>query len=562
MQITPNEVSTSNVTPSNLDLKVAQLINNLAGKPLLIEKLVLAQSQGLLLSLSIDKPPLQLQLPLKLAQSFENVGQNINKLSLSVTNQQRIELTLLPSNLEASTKLGVNSQQAIKPIVFQKALLLPDGLLKLDNPKLAAVQVANSTNRLQNTSNLDAGRLNSTPPLNQANTSALPAKVTDKPSNSKINEITVAEAAKTILKTHFTKQLPIASHIENIVKFAQALPTTDSPHPLVAKLNQQLVHLVSQIEKPTDYSATEIKQRVNDSGHFLEKNLAHQLRVGTELGSESKSTLKQTELTNSQVKETPVLVPQKLSLEQSNDTKLILLKIKTTLETLIRRIETPVTSEKASPQPTSSPLQPNEIRLSESQRILLEQLTRNLLSQQNNKPEQQVYRTAIQTKNQILNLQQAAIKQTSEILAEVKSTLSQIESNQLLSLKNETPNLHQFLIDLPIKNNSEIDSFEMLFENSDITQGKQKVKKWKVIVRFDLEPLGPMFAQIELENERISTHFFAKAQQTAALINQHLHILKQSLFSAGVDIEKLQGSQGKIPDTLIRNSEQLVDTHA
>jgi len=520
VQITPNDANTNSGQSTSLDLKIAQLVSNFASKPLLIEKFLLTQSQGILLNLSNGKQPLELQLPLNQAKLFDYIGQNITKLVLSITPQKNIQLTLITPELK--TTIITENQPLAKLIVFQKAVLSPDGLLKLDNPK---AQTTTTTNYV--------GQSN----LTRANASKLTT-----------NEITIAQAAKTLLKTHFSKQLSVASHLNKITDIANNTAKIDSPQPLVAKLSKQLAQFFSSIEKSSHFSAAEIKQRINNSGHFLEKNLSQLIQFDAESKNVKISTGKPLELTKQLMNKTSLPITKNISLEQNNDSKLMLLKIKTTLETLIRKIETSPKQQKNQSQPID-------------QKILLEQLIRIFSPKQNPGVAPTTIQKTNQTKNQLLNLQQTVLKQTTEMLTEIKNTISQIESNQLLSLKNETPNLHQFLIDLPIKNNSDIDSFEMLFENSDITNNNKKVKRWKVIVKFDLEPLGPMFAQIELENERISTHFFAKARETAQLINQHLHVLKKSLFSAGVDIDKLQGSQGKIPDTLLQNSEQLVDTH-
>lgn len=151
----------------------------------------------------------------------------------------------------------------------------------------------------------------------------------------------------------------------------------------------------------------------------------------------------------------------------------------------------------------------------------------------------------------------------SKLLQEIiKNGLQKIEQNQLHSLKSEQFNLQQFLIDLPIKQNGMIDSFEMRFESQSKNNNSVKNKYWKVVVRFDLEPLGPMFAEIQFENEKISTHLFAEKKETASLINQHLPTLKKSLFSAGVDVNRVSGSQGNIPENLRNQDKPSIDTHA
>lgn len=528
MQITPNDAANSSLKLTSLDLKVAQLVQQFADKPLLIEKLAISQPQGLLLNLSGGTNAKQgsafdLQLPLKTAKLFENITQNSSRLSLAIVDKKNIQLSLLSPRINATSTttnsksgdLAINDLQVAKQIIFQKALLSAKGILKLTHPKPQSLHESNLVNHLNKPNNSD----------NQI----------------KPNQLTVAQAAKSILKSHFSNHTPISTHLASILKIENKLSQIQQPHSDISNLKKYFSELFTSIGKPENYSAKEIKQKIANSGQFLERNLSKLVQARSE--SQKEFNLGNTLIDKANVNPATQSAKQNIFSAQTGDVKLILLKIRTALESLVKTIES---------------IPANENKLSDSQRLLVEQLAHNLAnkqSQQNSPPN-------LALKNQLINLQQLSLRLTSEMLTTIQSSVTQLENNQLLSLKNETPNLHQFLIDLPIKNNSEVDSFEMLFENSNNNEIKQKVKRWKVVVRFDLEPLGPMFAQVELQNEKISSHFFAKKPQTAALINQHLHLLKQSLFSAGVEVEKIEGSQGKIPDTLLRNSEQLVDTHA
>ncbi len=599
MQITPNDVGASKGHLNSLDPKVLQLINSLANKPLLIEKLVLNQAQGVLLKIASNLGQLSLQLPLKTSNLFKNISQNNVKLSLSINHQQQVRLQLTPSN---SIEAG---NQPSKAIVFQKSSLLAEQILKLGNPLSIAVKAEKSTLHQSNSTASKQTQLNhsaqnpqklkltaeqltkltaSSPKTNPQTSAALAgsplrtsdplesnlsAKVQATASSKSLSsdELTLASAAKQLLKNHFSKQLPVSKHLQAISQAAKTLAKLESPGPLEVRLQNQLKQLLAVIQKPTTHTASEIKQRVTNSGHMLEKNLGKQL-VQAEQEAKQPNKLENQKLDLPPPIKTQFSIEQKkvqtaklegqtalpkatkkLTTEasQNNDVKLLLMKIRATLESIIKPVK-PASGEQNQPQsatPTDAPKAANAKPIPAEQILV------------NNKT-----KSTAQTKIQLANQQQMVIKQANELLTEVKNIVSQIESNQLLSLKNESPNLHQFLVDLPFKNNTEIDSFEMLFERSDKLQKGQKVKRWKVVVRFDLKPLGPMFARIELENERISTHFFAREQQTAQLINQHLHVLKKSLFAAGVNIEKLAGSQGKIPERLLTDNERLVDTHA
>ncbi len=610
MEITPNDTSASKAPLSSLAPKILQLINSLAEKPLLIEKLLLNQAQGVLLKLVTPSNPLKLQLPIETAVLFKSIGQNRLLLTLSTNSQQQVQLQLTQSGSDNS------GNQPPRVIVFQTSKLLPGQILQLDNPKsFALIQQKSASGNLdsqvieqsrlvssrpaliensQHNVKLPHGGLSNTEtltsatsasknnsiqtPVSQAHRSA-PAldpshsqsslTLSESVTAKRINEdkITIADAARQLLKSHFSKQLPVSRHLANINKIANIIANLDSTSPLEVKLQKQIKQLQVIIQKPFKLSAGEIKQLIANSGHLLERNLSKQIaqeeistkqpvkhknRKNPPDGSiKSEFSIKQMKLENSSIdkqtslpkanRNTTALTPQ------SNDMKLHLMKIRSTLEAIIKPAKQPSGAQSRSP--SSAPV--SNTNLSDPKPMPAEQR----LAKATGEP-------VIQVKTQFINQQQMIVKQATELLAEVKNVVSKIESNQLLSLKNDLPNLHQFLVDLPLKNHSDIDSFEMLFEHSDVDNAGQRVKQWKVVVRFDLEPLGPMFAQVELENERISTHFFAQSQQTAQLINQHIHVLKKSLFAAGVNIDKLAGSQGKIPERLLVDNEQLIDTHA
>lgn len=611
MQITPNDVGARKGLVNSLEHKVLQLINAFSNKPLLVEKLVLSQSQGLLLKLASETKQLSLQLPIQTASLFKNLTQNSVKLSLSINNQQQVQIQLYQTN---------SSSLTTKPVVFQTAKLSPEQTLQLGNLQQNPAVLQKSKNASSNSNNTRyLNELNLKPPslensqyrpqhqLNQQSknvnlTSATSSNKetglassdsrisasqsstlsrnlrTSQPSSSPVtsrsattnqsngDKITVADAAKQLLKNHFSKQLPVARHLTNISKIAEFLSSQLPSSPLEMKLQKQIKQLLVIIQKPVNHSAGDIKQRIENSGHLLEKKLGRQIPQ-TEVSAKQpiksnnqKEIITANARTDVSIKlkegeglkvDKPTSIPNSspktlTSTSQTNDMKLQLMKIRSTLETIINPGKQPQSEQTKPSSPTAASSTPSETK------PLSTPLQSSNLT---DKP-------ATQVKAQLLHQQQVVIKQTTELLTEVKNVVSQIESNQLLSLKNDVPNLHQFLVDLPFKNNSDIDSFEMLFEKSDANTEGQKVKCWKVVVRFDLEPLGPMFAQVELKNERISTHFFAQSQQTAQLINQHLHLLKKSLFTAGVDVEKLAGSQGKIPQRLLKDNEQLIDTHA
>ena len=164
-------------------------------------------------------------------------------------------------------------------------------------------------------------------------------------------------------------------------------------------------------------------------------------------------------------------------------------------------------------------------------------------------------RTSAQANPQLIESQRALV---SEMLREVNTLLSRIETNQLTSLKNDSPNLQQLLVELPLQNGASIDSFEVLFESKN-TPEKPKEKIWNITIRFDLEPMGPMFAKVTMQGERISTHFYAEQPDTAKLLAENMEHLKDNLLASGVEIDEIKGSQGNVPNELVKDDDHKVN---
>ncbi|TQV82895.1 flagellar hook-length control protein FliK [Aliikangiella coralliicola] len=168
-------------------------------------------------------------------------------------------------------------------------------------------------------------------------------------------------------------------------------------------------------------------------------------------------------------------------------------------------------------------------------------------------------------KNQRLTKEQETVlldiqrKHINELIKAASAVINRIETNQLLSLRSELMPLQQFLFDLPILRDGQIDSFELLFDLKQNEAQSKSSKSWAVTIKFDLEPLGPMFARVTLKNQRITTHFFAQEETTAKLLEDNLHRLKNTLFLSGLDIDEISGQQGIVPDNLLNNDEHSVD---
>ena len=402
-------------------------------------------------------------------------------------------------------------------------------------------------------------------------------------------EARIDKVVRQLLKQNFAQQLPLSKFVEQLNQSLITIRAQNSSSPADSKLVEQLTNILASLNRPAKPTANAIKQRILSSGHLLESQLNKTvLTPKTTISSTANNRMSESNDQALPVKPGANRAPSTDQLNAGkqpvNDLKLQLLRVKTQIESIIRNLvnssttgsttgstqsqtsnqtssQTPnqTTASTGQPNNTSNPLsntfiQPNAASASGP-------LSADPVLAAGNKATQQP-NTNSQQNNPLYNVTQLTLKQANELLGQVKAFVAQIESNQLLSLRNDQPNLVQFLVDLPFAHHSKIDSFELLFESSQSEETSKNRKHWKVVVRFDLPPLGPMFAQVELKDERLSTNIFAESEQTSKLLNEHLHVLKKSLFSAGVDVDEITGNQGHVPTRLKDNNELGIDTHA
>lgn len=633
MEIKPTDISRSQVERATLDPKIAKLLSNIANRPLLLEKLVVSQSQGLLVQLTSQTKPtknLSLQLPLSLSRAFENVNQTRTEVSVVISANQRVIIsisqpisntissappaqrldsstpatanidTTTPSNIKTSQSTLSNKTVQQEIIQFRTAILLPDKIIKLLDPAPPTpnqLKLFNSANGIIISHKIMADKIDG---------------ASNSVTTKKQSETSLATIAAQLLGQNFSKKNPVASHLTQIKQIITQLKSNQFQSPSVNKLIQQIERLISDVKISSLPTAKNIKQRVLSSGNLLEnlasKNLIARNRALQNNNAEAAPQSTKLQQQNSPAqKESSSEIPKSLrhfvtsdvkiesakkesslndktstnSVASKNqnltktptDLKLQLMQIRATLESLIKngggKLESKNTVEPSQPSATRLRTQPVSSNIRTQQNI---ETTNQHLGNQLNKSDallqtiQNAFSQSASSQNSsaqksllLLSQQNLILRQSNELLTEVRSIISQIENNQLQSLRSDQTSIQQFLVDLPFANDPDIDSFELLFETQNDQLAAQKIKSWKVVVRFDLEPLGAMFAQIELVNERISTHIFAESQQTATLINQHMHVLKKSLSSAGVDIDELKGSQGNIPEKLIKDDPNKVD---
>lgn len=87
--------------------------------------------------------------------------------------------------------------------------------------------------------------------------------------------------------------------------------------------------------------------------------------------------------------------------------------------------------------------------------------------------------------------------------------------------------------------------------------------RWRLRLHFDLQQLGPLDVDIELQLPAVSATFWSLQPQTLHSLNQTLKPLRQRLQAMGVNVETLQARHGQLPEPARnRISQRLIDTHS
>ena len=578
-EVNANQFYNSQLIQKLLTPEIRALVEKYVNQPLLLETLLLQKNENALITLKTENKGsseinrvVQLNIPPNLSIGLDkliNQLKNAENISITVSSNQQIQISVIAKSPNANETTPVTTLQT-KPnqpqvplqtltiqLHFTKQEISSSGLLILSQPVSTTIRThASKTpdttliNTIQTVDlNKKLGEIASS--LISSSQKSSPSK----PNNILTTNIAQIETITGQLKENVSTVLSSSTLINKFVQLIENLglqklsnkkdtsldlKTIESTKSLthdfirsLGKFNIEIQKLFEAITKPialeqltqadTAQNTKNLVSRLIKSGNLFENAL--KMRVAkndtTSLSHSSK-----------------IPSDNKLLLNQLNN------QIEKLLLEIIRYSEKPVSSSQIEKIANSLITQVKEFTPLEKHQ--LETSKKNAILKNQNQQEQL----------------QNVIKLSKSLQVIINSSLQQIEQNQLHSLKSEQFNLQQFLVDLPIKQNGMIDSFEMRFESPGEKNNSIKKRYWKVVVKFDLEPLGPMFAEIQFENERISTHIFAEKKETAVLINQHLPTLRKSLFSAGVDVNKVSGSQGNIPENLYGQDKPSIDAHA
>lgn len=137
-----------------------------------------------------------------------------------------------------------------------------------------------------------------------------------------------------------------------------------------------------------------------------------------------------------------------------------------------------------------------------------------------------------------------------ELLRHVEGALARVQLNQLSSLPLDRQLAPEWLIELPVRRDSETDIW-CLRISRDQEQDKKSAPNaapgWTVMLAFDLPGLGPMQTRVSLSGDRVTAQFFCQTQGVLPVISEHLPLLQARLQQAGLQVNDLSCHHGQIP---------------
>ncbi|SDU86604.1 hook-length control protein FliK [Pseudomonas mucidolens] len=142
------------------------------------------------------------------------------------------------------------------------------------------------------------------------------------------------------------------------------------------------------------------------------------------------------------------------------------------------------------------------------------------------------------------------------------AAISRLQSHQLSSLEQTGTTadgklLTTWQLEIPMRTMQDIVPLQVKFQREEPTPDKDEPERkierdakkmlWRVELAFDMEPLGPLQVQAQLNQGKLSSQLWAIRPYTASLIESHLGSLRERLVSSGLNVGDLDCHLGTPP---------------
>lgn len=144
------------------------------------------------------------------------------------------------------------------------------------------------------------------------------------------------------------------------------------------------------------------------------------------------------------------------------------------------------------------------------------------------------------------------------LLRQSSGVLAKIQLNQLASLdqsrpasSNDSQSLQQWFFELPLNTGARMDNVFIHIQQKEAGKsGKENAqeKSWQLDLGFDLGEFGKVHIEVFLVKHSARSILWAESNPTYQKINEQLAQLKTNLEQLGVNVERLECRQGKVPE--------------
>ncbi|AZZ93256.1 flagellar hook-length control protein FliK [Hahella sp. KA22] len=155
-----------------------------------------------------------------------------------------------------------------------------------------------------------------------------------------------------------------------------------------------------------------------------------------------------------------------------------------------------------------------------------------------------------------------------EMLRALAQATARLHSHQLNALQQnlsagpDQTGAQVWFVEVPVAA-PRMDSIQMRFEKEQRSGAKDNKKsRWKIVLAFDLEGLGPMQSQVLYTEGTVSATFWAMEQKTLGLVTEELPRLRKGLQDWGLEVGDLAVRKGAPPTPSAPISRQLIDERA
>lgn len=151
----------------------------------------------------------------------------------------------------------------------------------------------------------------------------------------------------------------------------------------------------------------------------------------------------------------------------------------------------------------------------------------------------------LKTQDTATTLQLLASRIFAELRHLSEGSLARVQLHQLASLPQDENNLRQiWQFELPIPHPEGRDDFLLRFEK-ETSQSDPLEERWSVKLNFDIPPVGPICAKLNLQGDVISSHFTAEETEAIRRIEASLPKLSEAFIKAGLTVGRLSARQGE-----------------